>query len=349
MRMGKLLGSRALGRWLMIAGFAATLAVQAKAQAVVPGTGSRINYVGDDFEDEDWRWIPNSPKASKNLDGAVRGPVGRSVNGRWRESSFRGQPDLIKRVPTPEGGLAGSSGSLMFRTFYSGLPGKPSRERQQDDFVINISSRLRKQIPVAWTPSCVVRVYLPPFEQWEKKTGSSFAFRADCLGSKSSSGGFFGSSRTQEAYWPGIFIHLNSRHDRRFEEDSAYFIIRSDVRGRDIRGPNIDQLGWWTLGMSCTPDGQCHYYARPGVGDLTREDHITSRFCYGFKCNVCKTFFFNVFNANDGRNWSSAWVIDDPEFYLVRSDALYQAMRPRNKSSRYPAFSDHNRTREILP
>ena len=38
--------------------------IDAHAQ-VVPGTGMKLNQVGDDFEDVDWKWVPNGSKASR--------------------------------------------------------------------------------------------------------------------------------------------------------------------------------------------------------------------------------------------------------------------------------------------
>src|SRR6516225_4079287 len=81
---------------------------------VVPGTGTRIAY--DDFEDASWSYEPNLPKSSSNLDNQERQPGGTSSNSRWYESALRGQPDVVKRVPTPAGGLPGSKGSLSMRT-----------------------------------------------------------------------------------------------------------------------------------------------------------------------------------------------------------------------------------------
>ena len=67
-----------------------------------------------------------------------------------------------------------------------------------------------------------------------------------------------------------------------------------------------------------TPDGKVHYYASPGVDDLTSEDHIASQYPYGFRCRQFHTFFFNVANRDDGRTWSTSWVIDDPSLYFNR-------------------------------
>jgi hypothetical protein len=84
--------------------------------------------------------------------------------------------------------------------------------------------------------------------------------------------------------------------------------------GHDFVGPKIDQLGWWTLGMSFTPDGAVHYFARPGIDDLTASDRITSQYPYGYRAEHLDTFFFNVCSGDNGR-WSTPWIIDDAALY----------------------------------
>ena len=70
--------------------------------------------------------------------------------------------------------------------------------------------------------------------------------------------------------------------------------------------------------MSVTPDGQVHYYAKPGVEDLTAEDHIASSYPFGKKTVNLRNFFFNVCNGDAGKSWSGVLVIDDPAVYVVR-------------------------------
>ncbi|MFN9877250.1 MAG: hypothetical protein ACK557_02120, partial [Planctomycetota bacterium] len=84
------------------------------AQAIIPGTGQEITEVGDDFEDAEWSWNYNLPKVFNHEDTAlsVNGPLGTSSNGRWYEGKKRGQPDSIRRVETPAGGLPGSTGAM---------------------------------------------------------------------------------------------------------------------------------------------------------------------------------------------------------------------------------------------
>ncbi|MCH2597585.1 MAG: hypothetical protein MKZ95_17595, partial [Pirellulales bacterium] len=84
----------------------------------------------------------------------------------------------------------------------------------------------------------------------------------------------------------------------------------------------LDQFGWWTFGMSITPDGQVHYYASPGVDPLTPEDHLTSQYPYSYRALSFRTFFFNGCNRNDRHSRSTPFVIDDPQLYLVQADRV---------------------------
>jgi len=292
---------------------------------VVPGTGQQVASVGDDFENQpDWRYFPNYPKSSRNIDKRERGPLGQSKNGRWLEGPHRGTPDLMHLVETPLNGLPGSESSLLIRSLRPGVPRKVSGEPQQDDIMVKVKRRVGRPVAVSTSPNCVVRVFVPPYPEWEDRTGASFGFRSDVWGKKPG-------SRELEQYWPGIFINFRSETDRRFHNDSAYIMIRGDEKGRDIRGPEVSP-GWWTLGLSVSPDGMCHFYAREGVDDLQREDRLGSYFCYGFRAERMDLFFFNIVTMDDGRTWSTPWVIDDPAFYS--SPLLARISNPFQKKKR---------------
>lgn len=290
---------------------------------VVPGTGTKLANVGDDFEDSSFVFTLNLPKASSNIDKIDRQPAGFSSNNKWFESTYRGTPDVVKWVETPPGGIPGSKGSMQLQTLNSGIPGRISNEFQQDDLIANFATTVG-YLPVSRTPSIVCRVYLPPFEQWERRTGSHFGFRADCqtIINKSTMGGRFfrsaSTSRQVENYWPGMFIQFNSKADRAIEKDSAHILIRSGSRGEDLPGPTITEPGWWTLGMSFTPDGKVHYYAHAGTAPLTAKDHLSSQFPYSYTAMQVNTFFFNIVNMDNGRTWSTPFTIDDCEVYTVQ-------------------------------
>ena len=300
------------------------LAVEYVSSPPVPGAGLKIEYLGDTFEDNEWKFIHNHPKSSREDDGYARGPMGFSANRRFVEGPERGQPDLLDVIKTPDGGVPGSKHALLIRTLHSGVPGTYSRMMQQDDLICGITTRLGSQIPVREIPSCVVRVWLPPSEKWEDRSGPHFGIR---LGLRTTTlepnRGLFasGSSPVVEPYWPGMWIHFRSETSKSVESDSALLKVRGNRRGIDfpVRNIPLEQFGWWTFGMSVSPDGQVHYFARPGVDDLTADDHLTSQFPYGFRAERLNSFFFNICNFNDGHTWSTPFVIDDPSIHVVNS------------------------------
>ena len=300
----------------------------------VPGSGSKIDFVGDTFEEDDWKFYHNHPKSSREEDGRARGPLAFSGNRRMQEGPERGQPDLLEVIKTPPNGLPESKHALLIRTLHSGVPGTYSRTVQQDDLICGITTRLGSQIPVHEIPSCVVRVWLPPAEQWENRSGPHFGIRVGVRTTKlERNRGFFasGTSSVVEPYWPGMWIHFRSETSRGVESDSALIKVRGDHRGIDFPVKNIpaDQFGWWTLGMSLSPDGQIHYFARQGVDDLTSKDHLTSQFPYSFRAERLNSFFFNSCNLNDGTTWSTPFVIDDPSVYVVNSARVMQLVQRR--------------------
>ncbi|MCH2115746.1 MAG: hypothetical protein MK171_12650 [Pirellulales bacterium] len=303
-----------------------TASLVGAAEPFVPGTGVRIEQVGDDFEDNRWNYVMNGRKASYEQDEQQRPPGGQSRNHRWYESAMRGHPDVIKRVPTPPGGIEGSQGAMLLATRLSGIPGRLAGTQMQDDLLMGVATRLGRSVPVTWSPSCTTRLYLPAFDKWENRTGASFGIRADVRGRKPDG--------NVDAYWPGFFVLFRSETDKRFDEDHAQISIRAKKSGRDLAGPKITEPGWWTFGMSFTPDGQVHYYASAGVDDLTENDYLYSSFPYGTRCLMFNNFFFNVANWENGKNWSTRWVVDDPQFF-VRPPAgktLAHLIRKGNRS-----------------
>ena len=40
-----------------------------QAEVIVPGSGRKIDAVGDDFEMPGWQYLLNSPKSSRNIPG----------------------------------------------------------------------------------------------------------------------------------------------------------------------------------------------------------------------------------------------------------------------------------------
>jgi hypothetical protein len=102
-------------------------------------------------------------------------------------------------------------------------------------------------------------------------------------------------------------------------KDGVTVLIRANERGQDMPGPRITQPGWYTFGMSITPDARVHYYMRPGVEDLQEGDYITSTYPYAIPGTTFNTLFFNICNGDDGKTWSTPIVIDDPQVFYGQS------------------------------
>ncbi len=293
--------------------------VQLSAQPLVPGTGQKATKSSDDFEDPKWTYKYNLPKGSYENDKDQRTPAGLSANNRWFEGGLRGQPDVVKRVDTPPGGLPGSTGSLLMQSRDTGVPGSYSYQFQQDDLIANVIQLERGALPVSWSPSVVVRVYMPAWDQWEQRTGGSFGFRISCLTHKMGrSGGRRGRMTNQEEqYWPGMFVQFN-RGDGQNVKDSATLLLRGGPSGHDFAGAKITNVpAWWTLGLSVTSDGQVHYYGHEGVEDLSAKDRLSSQFPYGYHAERVDTFFFDIVSGDNG-SLSTPWIIDDPTLYYNR-------------------------------
>ncbi len=313
-------------QFLLIAGLIAITSqttfsiAQQATQIIIPGSGTQLTQVGDDFEDPSWAFIPNGAKSSEEIDKQERLPLGKSNNGRWYEGAKRGYPDVCKRVPTPPGGLIGSTGSMLLQTKYTGVPGRISNEVQQDDFICNVQYRVGGALSVSQCPSFTTRVYMPPLEEWENRSGPHFAFRSAIETTKMEKGKFLfsGSHEENEVYWPGLFVLMDFRKNEAGQNERyAYFRVRADRNGGDFRGPDIAVTGWWTLGLSFSSDGIVHYFAHPGVQDLTREDYIASTMPYGYRCERIRTFFYNSINREDGRTWSTPFIVDDPKVFVL--------------------------------
>lgn len=292
-----------------------------KDKGIVPGTGKLIEEVGDDFEDEKWVFNANFPKVLNNKETALSKnyPIGISANKRWFEGQKRGQPDSVRRVSTPPNGIPGSQGALAIRSLRTG-GNHPTHVQQQDDFIADISGRIG-EIDVTRAPNVVTRVWLPPIDEWENRTGCHFAYRVGLETNYQPRHRSWDSNDFDGAYWPGMFIHLDSKEGKGasgLDYDSAHIWMKATDDGRKMIGPYITRTGWWTLGMSVTPDGRVHYYAKAGVEDLTEDDHIGSSYPFGHRAKRFRSMFFNVCNGDDGKTWSTEFVIDDPRLYLGR-------------------------------
>ena len=286
---------------------------------VVPGTGTMLDRAFDNFEDENWSYDYKLPKSSHEQDNQRRYPLGISNNNMWKESAKRGTPDHVVRVETPDGGLPGSLGAMKIQSLNTGIPGITSREPQQDDLILNFAAKYGS-ISASRSPSVVTRLWLPPYEQWEQRSGSHFGIRLALGTTKSTEKRGFLFTRTEEeaeSYWPGFFIQYTRKADGH-ARDGAMLLIRGANNGGDFAGPVINETGWWTIGMTVNPNGTVSYYARPGVENLRPQDHIATTMPYGYQAERFSSMFFNITSANNGRTWSTPFIVDDPAVYVLR-------------------------------
>jgi hypothetical protein len=281
----------------------------------VPGRGTLMTT--DDFEVDNWGMNYNLPKSSKEEDEQIRYPLAVSTNGRWKEGPKRGIPDVVKVIDTPAGGIEGSQHALLVRSKDTGIPNRLSYSQKQDDLVIVSNS-----MGVGNSPSVVTRVFLPDFDEWENRNGVAFGMRVGLQGPfkkvPENDSRLFRRNRPVtviEPYYPGYFLQFNPKETAKDGKDSVTLLIRANEYGQDVPGPTITQTGWWTFGMSISPDAMVHYYAKPGVENLTEADYITSTKPYGIPGTHFNTLFFNICSGDDGKTWSTPIVIDDPQVF----------------------------------
>jgi hypothetical protein len=228
----------------------------------------------------------------------------------------------------------------MLKSLKTGIPGSPSYKMQQEDFILNVQYRTGGSIPVAKNPSVTTRVYIPPTDQWERRSGPHFAFRVALETTKKTPRKiFFMTTQDEdEVYWPGLFVCMDTKESIKSDQDRIYFRVRSNGQGGDMKGPDINP-GWWTLGISVSSNGAVHYYARPGIEDLTSEDYITTQYPYNYKAETFRSAFFNVVNADNGKSWTTTWIVDDTYVFLGTGPsqvASKKANAPSNRVARQP-------------
>ena len=201
---------------------------------------------------------------------------------------------------------------MVIQSLYSGIPGTITNQQQQDDLLSNSEQLAGRALPVTWSPNCVCRVFIVPHTKWEERNGASFGYRCGLVG--------WGKENNEE-YWPGIFYHM----ERGLKDNQRTYAIRAWVRadghGRDMPELTFEPESWMTMGMSCTPDGACHFFARAGIDDLEEKDCIGSYWPYSYRAHSFQCFFYNVINMDDGRSVSTPWIIDDAYLYCATAPA----------------------------
>ena len=262
----------------------------------VLGRTVRLDALCDDFEDVDWNY-----DYQKRL----------CYRGFWRGAD-RGEPELLKRIGTPAGGKHASTGALEIRT----IDNKDDNFPNQEDFItVEFKKILGRNLIRADQPVFIVRVWLPPFDQWTKDH-NNFGFRAAPRSKKISE------------YYPSIWLFYNNRAIRRVEPSPLFvFRIGTGVAGDEVGGP-IKQPGWWTLALAFDKKGVGYYYARPGVGLPTEKHRMFDTTLFRTidgsdnptMDHVGYTFFSLGYPVDD--RISPRFVIDDYEVWVINREKM---------------------------
>lgn len=261
-----------------------------------------LNYLGDDFEDMNWSYDYQNHISSNRL---------------WRSGSCDGEPELLARVPTPEKGKNGSTGALEIRTntieqFDDGT--STGHFGMEKLLTVEYEQILKRKLTCVDQPVFIIRVWLPPFDQWLRKDPEQdlyeIGFRHEVFPKKGSK------------YYPSIFLH----HERSLPKPC--FIVRifpmdTGEQNRDILVKYIDQQYWWTLAIAFDADGVDHYYAHPGVDIPTEKDEIFNTGIFrnenGIETPSMDYVFYSFFHLGypETGNVSPRFVIDDYEVWVV--------------------------------
>jgi hypothetical protein len=284
---------------------------EATSASNVLGRTVRLGDLCDNFEDADWHYDYQKHKCYREF---------------WRSGADRGGPKLLKRVTTPDGGKKGSTGALEIRTKYN----EKDKNPQQDDLLTAEFTQLGRNLTRADQPVFIVRVWLPPFDQWTK--GCSFGFRATARSEAlKACEGYV----PAPDYYPSIWLkYLPSTSDAAGRVDPhPQFFFRVGTVQVDVNGWPIKQPGWWTLALAFDKKGVGHYYARPGVQPPTEKHKMfdTTRFhttmlditrslpeCFNNPIMDHMGYCFFVLGYPNDIKITPRFVIDDYEVWVVR-------------------------------
>ena len=265
---------------------------------------------------------------SKTRTGATRTTCPRAATSRMNNSAARaafratacgtkarkrGTPDVVKRVATPPGGIEGSTGALLFATKYSGIPGTISNEQQQDDLLMMFDRRLGRSISMSLAAElhgarlpAAVRTVGEAQRPVVRHAGRLPRPQAGRQHRKPIGPACSCCSATQTA-----------RASRKTSPSSRSAPARAATTSAASRSY---EPGWWTLGMSFSPDGQIHYYASHGVDDLTADDYLDVAVSRTASAACRSTTSSSTWpTGTTAASWSTQWVIDDPK--ILRDSA----------------------------
>lgn len=274
------------------------ISLQSKADETtdVPGVLGRtvrLNALCDDFEDTNWYF--DYEKHGSN-------------NGFWRGFSGRGEPELLTRITTPDGGKSGSTGALEIRTNKIDNDSSPY---QEDFLTADFEQRLGRELTKADQPVFIVHVWLPPFDQWGNYY--SFGFRHE----------WYPSNSDNDKCYSTIWLRYEAPYSR---PNLVFRIQPTDAKSYyEIDGGPISQPGWWTLAIAFDENGVDRYYICPGVNIPTEKDIMLDTTQLRTKNGAINLFmdrvrysFFSLGYPING-NTSPRFIIDDYEIWVIKN------------------------------
>jgi len=276
-----------------------------------------MKKICDDFEDENWKYDRTNNIDSRyySANGFWWGPDGKKGS----DSSNRGDPAIVERIPTPKGGKIKSTGALKIGT---NIPDDDNRPTQDDFCTIGYEDILKCKLVRSDQPVFVVRVLLPPFNTWGEYY--SFGFRQSAR-----------SDNTPKSYYPSIWLYKNPE----LQTDAGSYILPGtylafrifSLEGlKPIPYPEfypIKQYGWWTLAIAFDENGVCSYYAYPGTdaSALTEEnkifDDVQFMKKYGKKALLMQYVHSGLFSLGyrpEKSNANLRFAIDDYEVWIAK-------------------------------
>lgn len=276
---------------------AATLPLQSRAEEAnslsgVLGRTVRLDVLCDDFEDKDWHY-----DYQKHV----------CYRGFWRTDD-RGEPDLLKHVDTPIGGKVGSTGALEMRTNQN----DNDRDPTQDDLLtVEFKDKLGRELTRADQPVFIVRVWLPPFDQWNIGL-TIFGFRQTARLNDNSD------------YYQSIWLAHNGHKPLFFLRNGIAYPNGTQVAFNDDRRYIVTQPGWWTLAIAYDEKGAGHYYASPSTDSPTERNRMVDTTQFRTIGGIDSPFmdhmgysFFSLGYPGEEKI-SPRFVIDDYEVWVVK-------------------------------
>lgn len=219
----------------------------------------------------------------------------------WHDPPIDRDPSKSKKsiehkkwVTPPDGGKLDSFGALEI--------GRIIDPMQQEMLSPTFAKKRGRVLKRADKPVFIVRVYLPPFDEYY-----GFGFRQQSY--MKDIGNII--HVEDDKYSPSIWVKNDSRGV------SFYFRAANDSEGDQPAGPKVEP-GWWTWAIAFDDNGIGYYYISKGTNVPTKNDEVldTSKFPApnNPRTDEIEYSFFAI--SKNGGN--SKFVIDDYEVWVAK-------------------------------